>query len=216
MTLLATLVAAGHLYLFQWPDQPARLLMLLPSEGEDACGVGPVNFGPSDNSWSSGSAGTHADCTFRQSVAPGSLLPVWVDAGKAQPGLKLEVAWTLAGGGARGKSHSATLETEPAPLDGLKASPAGLHATATKVKGNVRVELRNGGSGLALLGDAVAARTRPKDACLGNGPQVLLKPGETLVDLRPGLLSPSMQVWAAAFTGPKACRWVEIRRGHGG
>lgn len=212
MTLLATLLAAGHLYLFQWPDQPARLLMLLPAQGEDACGVGPVNFGPSDNSWSSGSAGTHPDCGFRQSVQPGSLLPVWVEAGKAKPGEPLELAWTLAGAGASGKSHSATLSPEPVPVDDLKASSAGLHAAAAKVKSSVRVEVKNGGSGPVLLGDAVAARTRPKDACVGAGPQVLLKAGETLVDVRPGLLSPSMQVWAAAFTGPKQCKWVEIHR----
>lgn len=212
MTLLATLLAAGHLYLFQWPGQPARLLMMLPGEGENACGVGPVNFGPSDNSWSSGSAGTNPECTFRQSVLPGSLLPLWVDAGKAKAGVPLEVAWTLAGGGASGKGHSATLTAQPVAIDELKASPAGLHASAAKVKGNVRVEVKNGGTGPLLLGDAVAARTRPKDACVGAGPQVLLQPGETLVDVRPGLLSPSMQVWAAAFTGPKACRWVEIAR----
>jgi len=212
MTLLATLLAAGHLYLFQWPDQPARLLMLLPDQNENACGVGPVNFGPSDNSWSSGSAGTHPECGFRQSVLPGSLLPLWVDAGKAKPGVSLEVSWTLAGGGASGKSHSATLSAQPVATDELKASPAGLHASAAKVKGNVRVEVKNGGTGPLLLGDAVAARTRPKDACVGAGPQVLLQPGETLVDVRPGLLSPSMQVWAAAFTGPKACKWVEISR----
>lgn len=212
MTLLATLLAVGHLYLFQWPDQPARLLMLLPAQGEDACGVGPVNFGPSDNSWSSGSAGTHPDCGFRQSVLPGSLLPVWVEAGKTKPGVPLEVAWTLAGGGASGKSHSATLTAEPVAIDDLKALRAGLHAASAKVKSSVRVEVKNGGNGPVLLGDAVAARTRPKDACLGAGPQVLLKPGETLVDTRPGLLSPSMQVWAAVFTGPKTCRWVVVQR----
>jgi hypothetical protein len=186
--------------------------MLLPDQNENACGVGPVNFGPSDNSWSSGSAGTHPECTFRQSVLPGSLLPLWVDAGKAKPGVPLEVAWTLAGGGANGKSHSATLSAQPVATDELKASPAGLHASAAKVKSSVRVEVKNGGTAPVLLGDAVAARTRPKDACVGAGPQVLLQPGETLVDVRPGLLSPSMQVWAAAFTGPKQCKWIEIHR----
>jgi hypothetical protein len=80
------------------------------------------------------------------------------------------------------------------------------------VKNSVRVEVKNGGRGPVLLGDAVASRTRPRDACVGAGPQMLLKAGETLVDVRPGLLSPSMQVWAAAFTGPKECRWTEIHR----
>lgn len=76
----------------------------------------------------------------------------------------------------------------------------------------MRVEVRIGGTGPVLLGDAVAARTQPKDACVGNGPQVLVQPGETLVDIRTRLLSPSMQVFAAAFTGPTRCRWVETQR----
>jgi hypothetical protein len=62
------------------------------------------------------------------------------------------------------------------------------------------------------VGDAVAARNRPDDACIGTGPQVLLQSGETLVDTRPGLLSKSMQVWAATFSSPKECRWIEVRR----
>jgi hypothetical protein len=212
MTLLATLLAAGHLYLFQWPDQPAKALFLLSSEGEEACGVGPVNFGPSDNSWSSGSGGTKPDCEFRQWVKPDSLLSIWVDAGKTQPGTQLEVSWTLAGGHATGRPHSGTLKTELVAIADLKSSPAGLHASAAKVKSNVRVEVKNGGTVPVLLGDAVAKRGKPKDACLGNGPQALLQPDEVWVDERPGLLSPSMQVWAAAFTGPKQCKWVEVQR----
>ena len=135
-----------------------------------------------------------------------------MEAGKAKPGVPLEVSWTLAGGGASGKSHSATLSAEPVAVDDLKASPAGLHAKAAKVKSSVRVEVKNGGEGPVLFGDAVAARSRPKDACLGAGPQILLKAGETLVDVRPGLLSPSMKVWVAAFTGPRQCKWLEIAR----
>lgn len=212
MTLLAAVVAAGHMYLFQWQDGPPRALLLLPSEGETACGVGPVNFGPADNSWTAASAGTQASCSFRQSVSPGSLMSVWVDAPRAQPGSPLEVAWTLTGGGASGKGHTVTLTPAAVQVESLKASPAGLQAKAAKVKNSVRVEVRNAGSGPVLLGDAVAARTQPKDSCVGNGPQVLLQPGESLSDTRPGLLSPSMQVWAAAFTGPKQCRWVELQR----
>ncbi len=210
MTLLAALVAAGHMYLFQWPNQPTKALFLLPAEGENACGVGPVNFGPADNSWSAGSAGASVSCEFRQSVNPGSLLPVWVDAPKAQPGVPLEVGWTLSGGRATGKGHKATLSPEEVELS--KASPSALHASATKVKNSVRVEVRNAGSTPVLLGDAVAARSQPEDSCVGDGPQVVLQPGETLVDTRPGLLSPSMNVYAAAFTGPKQCRWVEVPR----
>ena len=98
-------------------------------------------------------------------------------------------------------------------MESLKASATGLSARATKVKNSVRVELKNGGSTALLFGDVVAARNRPDDSRVGNGPQMLLQPGgETLVDVRPGLLSKSMQVWAAAFTGPKQCHWVEVHR----
>ena len=209
---MIALFAAAHLYLFQWPGQPPKALFLLPTEGEGACGIATITFGAPDGSWSGGAALAQVSCEFRQSVQPGSLLPAWVDAAKAQPGADIEVAWTLKGGGAKGKGHSATVKPEAVALDALKASAAGLSAGATKVKNSVRVELKNGGDGPVLLGDAVAARSRPKDDCVGNGPQVLLQPGETLADLRPGLLSKSMQVWAAAFTGPKQCRWVEVHR----
>jgi len=206
------LIAAAHLYLFQWPGEPPKALFLLPAEGENACGIGPVNFGAPDGSWSSGSAGSQASCEFRQSVQPDSLLPAWTDAGKAAGGAEVEVAWTLQGGGATGKGHKATLRAEAIAPDALRMTASGLSAAAAKVKNNVRVELRNGGSGPILIGDALAARNRPGDTCVGAGPQVLLQPGETLVDTRPGLLSKSMQVWVAAFIGPRSCKWVEVRR----
>ena len=210
---MIALISAAHLYLFQWPGEPPKALFLLPAEGENACGIGPVNFGAPDGSWSSGSAGSQASCEFRQSVQPDSLLPAWMDAGKAAGGAEVEVAWTLQGGGASGKGHKTTLRAEAIAADALRTSPSGLSATATKVKNNVRVELKNGASGPILIGDAVAARNRPGDTCVGAGPQVLLRPGETLVDTRPGLLSKSMQVWVAAFTGPRSCKWIEVRRG---
>jgi hypothetical protein len=209
---LIALIATAHLYLFHWPGQPVKALFLLPTEGESACGIATITFGAPDGSWSGGSAGGKADCEFRQSLQPGSLLPIWVDAAKAVSGADVEVAWTLQGGGAKGKGHSATVKAEAVAAEGLKTSAAGLSATATKVKNSVRVELKNGGSEPVLLGDAVAARSRPEDDCVGSGPQVLLQQGEALVDLRPGLLSKSMQIWAAAFTGPKQCRWVEVAR----
>jgi hypothetical protein len=84
------------------------------------------------------------------------------------------------------------------------------------MKNDVRVSLRNGGSSPVLLGDAVAARNKPRDSCVGAGPQILLQSGETLVDTRPGLLSKSMQVWIAAFTGPKSCKWIEVKRHNSG
>ncbi len=209
---MIALLAAAHAYLFLWPGQPAKALFLLPAEGESACGIGTLTFGAPDGSWTGGSAGAKASCEFRQSVQPDSLLPIWVDAAKANPGADIEVAWTLQGSGANAKGHSLTLKPEPVDVESLKASGASFSAKATKVKNSIRVEVKNGGSSALLLGDAVAARNRPDDTCVGNGPQVLLQPGETLVDTRPGLLSKSMQVWAAAFTGPKQCHWVEVRR----
>jgi hypothetical protein len=206
------LLASAHLYLLAWPGEPPKALFELPMEGERACGVGTLNFGAPDGSWSSGTAGTGGTCEFRQWVEPDSLLPVWVDAGKIAAGTQVEVAWTLQGGAATGKGHKATLPAGPVSVETLKASPTGLSAKASKVKNDVRSEVKNGGSDPVLLGDAIAARHRPDDPCLGNGPQVLLQPGETLVDVRPGLLSKSMQVWVAAFSGPKSCRWVEVRR----
>jgi hypothetical protein len=206
------LLAAAHVYLFQWPGEPPKALFLLPMERESACGIATLTFGSPDGSWSGGSAGLKASCEFRQSVQPDSLLAAWVDAAKALPGDDIDVAWTLEGGGAKGKGHSAKLKPQTVAIDALKASGAGLSASATKTKNSVRVELKNGGEGPLLVGDAVAARSRPEDSCVGNGPQILLQPGETLVDTRPGLLSKSMQVWAAAFTGPKQCHWVEVHR----
>ena len=207
---MIALLAAAHMYLFQWPGQPPKALFLL--QGEGACAIGTITFGSPDGSWSGGSAGAPADCEFRQSVQPDGLLPIWVDAAKAAPGADVDVTWTVAGKGGNAKGRSATLKVVPVAADSLKTSAGGLSATARKVKNSVRVELKNGGDGPLLVGDTVAARSRPEDSCVGGGPQVLLQPGETLVDTRPGLLSKSMQVWAAAFTGPKQCRWVEVQR----
>ena len=213
---MIALLAAAHLYLFQWPGEPPKALFQLPTEGENACGVANLVFGAPDGSWSGGSQGPKASCEFRQWVDPGKLLPTWVDAGKITPGAEVEVTWTFQGGGATGKGHAATLRAEEVPSDSLKASAAGLSSSATKMKNDVRVSLRNGGSSPVLLGDAVAARNQPRDSCVGAGPQILLQSGETLVDTRPGLLSKSMQVWIAAFTGPKSCRWIEVKRHDGG
>jgi hypothetical protein len=205
------LFAAAHLYLFQWQGEPPKALFMLPSEGESACGIGSFNFGPPDNSWSGGSGG-QPSCEFRQIVQPDALLPAWTDAGKLKPGMDVEVAWTLQGGGAKGAGHKATLKAEAVAVDQLQGVAPRLSATAAKVKNDVRVELRNGGSAPVLVGDAIAARNQPDDSCVGAGPQVLLEPGDTLVDTRPGLLSKSMKVYVASFTGPKKCRWVQIQR----
>jgi len=204
-------LAAAHLYLFPWPGESPKALFMLPGE-KSACGVGQVIFGAPDGSWSGGSPGTPVSCEFRQMVEPDSLLASWTDPGKARPGADVDVTWSLTGGGAKGAAKQVTLKAEEVDVGALKTAPAGLSASATKVKNSVRVQLKNGGSAPVLIGDAVAARNRPQDACVGNGPQVLLQPGETLVDTRPGLLSKSMVVWAAAFSGPKQCRWVQVAR----
>jgi len=205
------LLAAAHLYVFAWPGEAPKALFLLPAEG-NACGVGQVIFGAPDGSWSGGSPGTPVSCEFRQQVQPDSLLPSWVDAGKAAPGADVDVTWSLTGGGAKGVAKQVTLKAEGVDVAALKTAPGGLSASAAKVKNSVKVQLKNGGSAPVLIGDAVAARNRPEDSCVGSGPQVLLQPGETLVDTRPGLLSKSMQVWAAAFSGPKTCKWVQVAR----
>jgi len=207
------LVSAAHLFLFSWPGQPAKALFELPSEGESACGIGTLQFGAPDGSWSSGSGGQKVTCEFRQFVEPGALLSQWVDAGKTKPGADVEVTWTLQGGRATGKGHTATLKAEAVAADALHAqSAAGLSGTVTKVKNDSRVELKNAGSSGVLLGDVIAARNKPDDSCIGAGPQVYLQPGETYVDERPGLVSKSMVIWAAIFTTPTQCRWVEARR----
>ena len=80
------------------------------------------------------------------------------------------------------------------------------------MKSSVRVEVTNKAERPILVGDSVANRGVPKDDCVGPGPAAVLQPGETLVDQRPGLLSPSMKVFVSVFTGEKSCKWVEVRR----
>jgi hypothetical protein len=206
------LLAAAHLYLIAWPGQPPKALFLLSTDGESGCALGSLTFGAPDGSWSGGSSGQKANCEFRQWVEPGTLLPSWVDAGKIKPGADVEVTWTLQGGRATGKEHTTTLKPEPTDAAALKASAAGFSGKVSKVKDNARVELKNGGSGPVLLGDAVASRNKPGDSCVGAGPQILLQPGEMLVDVRPGLVSKSMQIWTAMFTGPTSCKWIEVKR----
>jgi hypothetical protein len=47
---------------------------------------------------------------------------------------------------------------------------------------------------------------------VGLGPAAVLQPGETLLDQRPGILSPSMKVFVSVFTGERNCRWIEVAR----
>jgi hypothetical protein len=137
---------------------------------------------------------------------PGPLLPSWVDDAPPDTG-EVDVTYTVQGAE---KPSVVSLKAETPGM--LAGDGAGLAARAQKVKDQVRVEVTNKGDKPVLLGDAVAARNRPRDACLGPGPAAVVQPGETLVDVRPGLLSKSMQVWVAVFTSPKNCKWVEVRR----
>lgn len=197
--MIALLLAAAHLYVLPW-----KTLLLLPAPSAQACGITSVRYGPPDGKWERG-VNAQPDCQFRVSVAPGPLLPIWVDNGPAAP--DLSVTFT-----AQGEEAPRTLDLKPEPLEPAAAPAGALGAHAQKVKNNVRVEVKNGGAAPLLLGDAVALRGHPRDPCLGPGPAAAVAPGETLVDERPGLLSPSMKIWVAVFTGEKACRWVEARR----
>src|SRR5207302_2064652 len=186
---------------------PWKMLFMLPAESEKPCAVTSLRYGPSDGRWELGSNPQSTDCEFRVTVQPGPLLPAWSDL-PAKQADALDVTYTVQGG------------TKPQVVTGLKpeaiepkAAPGSAFAAkASKVKKNVRVELTNKSERPVLIGDAVANRAVPKDECVGPGPAAVLQPGETLVDQRPGLLSPSMQVWASAFTAEKTCRWIEVHR----
>jgi hypothetical protein len=194
---MIALLAAGHLYVTL-----GKLLFLLPAS-ETVCGVSMLRYGPASGKWESGTNPPQAGCEFRQFVEPGALLPVWGEAGKAVE--DLDVTFQLSG-----QSKAQTVSLKPETL--TPAAEARLSSSARKVRSSVRVEVKNEGDAPVLVGDAVAARNRPKDRCEGNGPTAAIEPGETLVDVRPGLLSPSMKAWVAVFTSEKACRWVEVAR----
>lgn len=197
--MIALLLAAAHLYVLPW-----KTLLLLPAPSSRSCGVTSVRYGPKDGKWQRGE-NAQPDCEFRVSVTPGPLFPLWVETGPAAS--DLSVTFTM-----QGEAEPQTVAVQPQRLQPGAAGPGALSAHAQKVKKSVRVEVRNAGDATLLLGDAVALRGHPRDACLGPGPAAAVAPGETLVDERPGLLSPSMRIWVAVFTGEKACRWVEVPR----
>ena len=199
MTTFLALLAAGHLYALPW-----KLLFLLPAPAS-ACGIASLRYGPADGKWEQGSDLAAPDCQFRASVAPGHLLAAWGDPGP--PVGDLEVTFTVQGSDA---PRSASLT--PQPFTPAQVGGAQLSATASKVGGSVRVEVKNVSQTPVLLGDAVALRGSPKDDCVGAGPAAVIAAGESLVDQRPGLLSPSMKIWAAAFSAEKRCRWVQVVR----
>jgi hypothetical protein len=193
---MIALLAAGHIYVTL-----GKLLLLLPAT-EKTCALEQVRYGPKDRSWDRGAASPGGDCQFQQFVEPGGQQPIWGEAGSDTTS-ELEVVYRVPGDE---QPKLVTLKQEPLePADGAKLS-----ASARKVKNRVRVEVKNTGDAAVLVGDVIAARSRPSDSCAGNGPTAAIPPGESLVDLRPGLLSPSMKAYVAVFTGEKSCRWVEV------
>ncbi len=198
--MIVLLAAAAHLYVL-----PNKVLFLLPAD-QKACGITSVRYGPSDGKWETGSNLAAPDCQFKVSVNPGHLLPAWSDpAGKQVTGA-IDVTYTVHGA----EKPQVATGVQAEKFEPAKGVP--LHASAEKIKNSVRVEVTNKGDKPVMLGDSVAARNRPRDACLGPGPAAVLAPGETLVDQRPGLLSKSMQVWVAEFSDEKTCAWREVQR----
>jgi len=198
--MIATLVlAAAHLYVL-----PSKVLFLLPAD-ETSCGVTSVRYGPNDGKWETGSNLAAPDCHFRTSVKPGPLLPAWSDPGGKPLDGPIEVTYTV-----QGAAKPLTVTVQPEKIE--PATGGKLTATAAKMKNSVRVEVTNHSDEPVLLGDSVASRGKPRDDCLGPGPAAVLQPGETLVDIRPGLLSNSMNVWVSEFSDEKTCKWVEVRR----
>jgi hypothetical protein len=195
---MITALLAAHLWVLPW-----KLLFVLPGK---ACGVTSLRFGPADGKWESGSNPTPADCHFRVSVEPGPLVPAWADL-PPKPVDDVEVTYTLQGGD---KPQNAAVKAEK--VEPAAAEASAFSARAAKVKDSVRVEVTNKSSAPVVLGDSVALRGKPKDECLGPGAATVLAPGETLIDQRPGLLSPSMKIWVSVFTAEKQCRWVEVPR----
>jgi hypothetical protein len=203
IALLAA-AAAGHAYVLPW-----AVLFELPVRGEKACAVSSLRYGPPDGKWERGSQQEKpASCEFRQFVLPGPLLPVWVEPAELT---ELRVTYAVQGSDEPQTIALAAESIDPATL---AATAGALTATVEKVKGKVRAVITSNASHAVLLGDAIAARNKPRDDCRGPGPAAVLQKGESLLDVRPGLLSPSMQVWVAAFTGPKQCSWVKAATRH--
>ena len=198
--ILALVLAAAHLYVL-----PSKVLFLLPAD-EKSCGVTSVRYGPSDGKWETGSNFAAPDCQFKVAVMPGHLLPAWSDPGGKKMEGAMDVVYTEPGAP---KPRTAT-GVQPEKLE--TATGGALSAKAEKLKSSVRVEVTNKGDKPVLLGDSVAARSKPRDECMGPGPAAVLQPGETLVDIRPGLLSKSMSVWVSEFSDEKTCKWREVQR----
>ena len=204
IALLAAAAVAGHAYVLPW-----AVLFELPVQGEKACAIGSLRYGPPDGKWERGNQQDKpVSCEFRQLVLPGPLLPSWAEPGEVD---EVRVTYTVQGSDEPQTTSITAERIDPATL---AVGPGALTATVQKVKDNVRSVVTSNASHPVLLGDAIAARNKPTDDCRGPGPSAVLQKGESLLDVRPGLLSPSMQVWVAAFTGPKQCSWVKATTRH--
>jgi hypothetical protein len=204
IALLAAAAVAGHAYVLPW-----AVLFELPAPSERACAISSLRFGPPDGKWE---RGTQRDkpvsCEFRQFALPGPLVPTWAEAAELD---EVRVTYTVQGSE---EPQTVSLTAERIDPASLAVGTGALTATVQKVKDNVRSVVTSNASHPVLLGDVLAARNKPKDDCRGPGPSAVLQKGESLLDVRPGLLSPSMQVWVAAFTGQKQCTWVKAATRH--
>ena len=199
--MMLTLIAAAHLYVLPW-----KMLFMLPADSEKPCAVTSLRYGPADGSWESGSNMQPSGCEFRVAVLPGHLLTAWSEL-PPKPAADVEVTYTVQGAA---KPQTVTVKAET--LTPAAAQGSAFSARASKAGKSVRVELTNRSERPLLVGDATALRGKPRDDCVGPGPAAVLQPGETLVDQRPGIVSPSMKVFVSVFTGEKRCKWVEVAR----
>jgi len=200
--LLAAAAAAGHVYLLPW-----GALFQLPVPSERICSVQSLRYGPPDGKSERGSEYQPVSCEVRQFVQPGLLLPTWSAPDELT---EVRVSYTLHGDQ---QERTVTLQAEPIDAGKLAGGPS-LSATVQKVKNDVRSVVTSHSANPVLVGDAIANLVRPKDDCRGPGPVAMLQKGESLLDVRPGLLSPSMKVWVAVFTGQKRCSWVQAATQH--
>ncbi|HWE22404.1 MAG TPA: hypothetical protein VG496_00565 [Myxococcales bacterium] len=205
--IAAALVAAAHAYVLPW-----GVLFLLPSNRESACAISSLQYGPPDGKWQRASAlEKPVSCEFRQSVVPGPLL-----ASSWQEHVELgevSVTYTVQGSN---EPQTVTLQAESIDPAQLTAGGAMLSATVQKVKEDrVRAVVTSNAAHPVLLGDVVVKLGKaPTDACSGAGPTIALQRGESLVDVRPGLVSPSMVAWVALFRDAKRCSWVQAATRH--
>jgi hypothetical protein len=203
IALFAALVAAAHAYVLPW-----GVLFLLPSNRESACALSSVRFGPADGKWERAWQQDKPDrCEFRQSVVPGPLLGTWVE--HADVG-EVSVTYTV-----QGSDEPQTLTLHADTLDPAQLTGGvRISATVQKVKGRVRSVVTNNSDHPVLFGDVIAKIARPTDSCTSGGASMIVQRGESLVDLREGLLSPSMSAWVATFRDAKHCTWVKATTRH--